>query len=96
MTGVDVALAGQYGGTVMEKAGQSTLRQLRVAWRTLAPLLSMVLLLETTAVHSQETAEPKPARAGEGPVKGERPVDVFRSYLEAIKRNDLAAAKACW
>lgn len=76
----------------MNKPNRRRLQHLRI---TLATPLALLLL--ATAVHSKEPPgqEPTPA-AGKQGMDTPTPVDVYRSYLNAVKKNDLAGAKACW
>ena len=75
----------------MRKVDGKPLQRVRI---TLAPPL--VLLVLAIAACSQEASDQQPARTVEPPAKRGQPLDVYRSYLNAIKKNDLAEAKACW
>ena len=55
-------------------------------------LPSLILVLVASLAYSQETAK-RPTNA---PAKNASPVEVYRTYLNAVKNNDLAAAKRCW
>ena len=63
-------------------------------------ILSAALLLPTSTAHSQDGSKQlatstKPAAKQEAPTFA-TPVDAYRAYLNAVKKNDLAAAKNCW
>ena len=66
------------------------------------PLLSLILVLIPSLAHPQETPKHQTGVPVEGAVKSEpagtgpSPTEVYRSYLNAVKKNDLAAAKNCW
>jgi hypothetical protein len=66
------------------------------------PLLSLILVLITSAAYPQETPKHQTGVPVEGAAKskpagtGPLPIEVYRSYLNAVKKNDLPAAKSCW
>jgi len=76
----------------MSEVARKTLRQVRI---TLAPPLALLLL--ATAVPLQEVSGQRSPRAVKGVQPDDpTPVDVYRSYLNAIKKNSLVEARACW
>jgi hypothetical protein len=65
-------------------------------------MLSLILVLITSVAYPQEAAKHQAGVPVEGAAKskpaatGLSPTEVYRSYLNAVKKNDLAAAKSCW
>ena len=58
---------------------------------------AVAFVLMATDIYSQETSPQESTPAADRQVTNRStPVDVYRSYLNAIKRNDLRGAKACW
>jgi hypothetical protein len=73
-------------------------RQIGAAWPTQMLLLGMALVFLASLCHAEEPPKQKagvPAKLDKVPVYA-TPIDAYRAYLNAVKRSDLAAAKASW
>ena len=83
----------------MENVSGKARRQFRVIQAAGMPLLTTILVLVVSFARSQETQKhqstadvAKDKQAAASPT----PRDVYRAYLNAVKKNDLAGAKNCW
>ena len=86
----------------MESQSRRTCPHFGFVKATGVPLLGMILVLAASPAYPQDSTKPHSAAPARGAAKAKQPVplltplDVYRNYLNAVKRNDLAGAKSCW